>query len=72
MLAFAFSGPAVCLWGQVSLDREGSNGGQKYSIVIHGGAGSSAANASPLQVKRRKASLAKALDRGVAILSSGG
>ena len=72
LLAFSFCGPAVCLWGQVSLDQESSSGRPKYSIVIHGGAGSSAANASPLQVKRRKASLAKALDRGVAILSSGG
>ncbi len=71
-LILALINPAVFLWGQAPEEREASHNVQKFSIVIHGGAGSSAANASPLQVKRRKASLAKALDRGVTILSSGG
>ncbi|MDA7918640.1 isoaspartyl peptidase/L-asparaginase [Mariniblastus sp.] len=72
LLVFAFISPAVCLCGQTPGEEGSSREVSKYSIVIHGGAGSSAANASPFQVKQRKASLTKALDQGVAVLSSGG
>ena len=44
----------------------------KFAIAIHGGAGSSAANATPEKVALRKASLKVALEQGVAILKAGG
>jgi len=72
LLVFAFISPSVCLYGQMPGEEGDSREVSSYSIVIHGGAGSSAANASPVQVKQRKASLTKALDQGVAVLSSGG
>ncbi|MGY8748055.1 MAG: isoaspartyl peptidase/L-asparaginase family protein [Pirellulales bacterium] len=72
LLILVFTSPSVCLWGQLTEVGGEAGKGEKFSIVIHGGAGSSAANASPAQVKKRKASLKKALDRGVGILSSGG
>ncbi len=44
----------------------------RYSIAIHGGAGSSAKNATAAQIASRKASLEKALRTGVGILDAGG
>ncbi|MEL7500056.1 MAG: isoaspartyl peptidase/L-asparaginase [Planctomycetota bacterium] len=44
----------------------------KYAIAIHGGAGSSAKNASAASIAKRKASLKTALQKGVGILESGG
>ncbi|MGB1930876.1 MAG: isoaspartyl peptidase/L-asparaginase family protein [Mariniblastus sp.] len=72
LLFFLFISVPTCLWGQSTEEKGASPGSHRFSIVIHGGAGSSAANATPLQVQRRKASLTKALDQGIAVLSSGG
>lgn len=44
----------------------------RFAIAIHGGAGSSAKNASPDAIAKRKASLQAALDKGVGILKAGG
>ncbi len=44
----------------------------KFAIAIHGGAGSSAKNASEASIAKRKAVLTEALQKGVGILESGG
>lgn len=44
----------------------------KFAIAIHGGAGSSARNASDASIAKRKAALKMALQKGVGILESGG
>ncbi|MGI9496878.1 MAG: isoaspartyl peptidase/L-asparaginase family protein [Mariniblastus sp.] len=72
LLIFTFVYPSVFLYRQAVAEGAWLQEEHKFSIVIHGGAGSSAANASPAQVRQRKASLTKALDQGVKVLSSGG
>lgn len=44
----------------------------KFAIAIHGGAGSSAKNASDASIQKRKAVLEAALKKGAGILESGG
>lgn len=44
----------------------------KFAIAIHGGAGSSAKNASEASIAKRKEALQVALEKGVGILKSGG
>ena len=43
----------------------------KFAIAIHGGAGSSAKNASAASIAKRKATLKTALDKAIGILESG-
>ncbi len=59
LLIFAFVYPSVFLYRQAVAEGAWLQEEHKFSIVIHGGAGSSAANASPAQVRQRKASLTK-------------
>ena len=50
LLIFAFVYPSVFLYGQTVAEEDKPLENPKFSIVIHGGAGSSAANASPAQI----------------------
>lgn len=49
-----------------------SDGKKRFAIAIHGGAGSSAKNASPASIAKRKSTLESALKQGVTILEQGG